>query len=60
MWSRIYLIAGSLLMGSYGVAAVSGWEIDSLSRETAAQAASRHASGGHRSHSYFWFFRGGK
>jgi hypothetical protein len=60
MWSRIYLIAGSLLLGSYGVAAVTGWEIDSFGRETPTQAAARHASGGHRSHGYFWFFRGGK
>lgn len=60
MWSRIYLVAGSLLLSGYAVSAISGWEIDSFGRETPAQAAARHASGGHRSHSYFWFFRGGK
>ncbi len=59
MWTRIYAVVGGLLLLGYGVAAVAGWEVGSLGSETAAQAAARHASGGHRAHA-FWFFRGGK
>ena len=59
MWSRIYAIIGGLVLGTYGMAAWSGWEVGTLGQETAQQAAARHSSGGHRSHS-FWIFRGGK
>ena len=61
MWSRIYTVIGGLALFGYGVATLAGWEIGTLGAETPAQAAARHASGGHRTHtSAFWFFRGGK
>ena len=59
MLTRIYAVIGPVVLILYAVAASSGWEIGTLGRETPAQAQSRHASGGHRSHT-FWFFRGGK
>ena len=59
MLSRIYAVIGSTVLVLYGAAAWSGWEVGTMGRETPAQAQTRHASGGHRSHTY-WFFRGGK
>jgi hypothetical protein len=59
MWSRIYAVVGSMVLLGYGAAAWTGWEFGTLGRETPQQAAARHAAGGHRASS-FWFFRGGK
>jgi hypothetical protein len=59
MWTRIYAVVGSLVLLGYGTAAWMGWEFGTMDRETPSQAAARHASGGHRSHSV-WIFRGGK
>jgi hypothetical protein len=62
MWARIYSIIGGVALFGYGLTTLAGEELFTLSAETPAQAAQRHATGGHRSHSssFFWFFRGGK
>lgn len=59
MLTWIYAAVGPAVLIGYAVTAWSGWEVGTLGRETPAQAQSRYASGGHRSHTY-WFFRGGK
>ena len=52
------LFAGGLL-AYYGMASFFGWEVGTMSRESAQQSTARHASGGHRS---VWIssYRGGK
>jgi hypothetical protein len=59
MMNKLYLLLGTAVLGLYATAAFMGWEAGTLSRETAAQSAARHASGGHRS---IWItsYRGGK
>ena len=59
MLTRIYLVVGPIVLLLYAMAAYSGWEVGTLDREDPKQAQARHISGGHRSHTY-WFFRGGK
>jgi hypothetical protein len=59
MLTKLYLALGTGLLGLYTTAAMMGWEVGSPSRETPAQAASRHSTGGSR---FFWIssYHGGK
>lgn len=59
MLNKFYIVFGSLAIGMYGLATLRGWEMVNYKSETAQQSASRHLTGGHRSH---WIsgFRGGK
>jgi hypothetical protein len=60
MFTRIYAIFGSLLLGGYLVATLSGWDITSPERERLPPSV-RQSPGGYRSF-HFWHsgFHGGK
>ena len=62
MLKTIYIAVASLLLSLYLLGTILGWEVGGYSRESAAAAAARQSSGGHRTHSSFWYFgfRGGK
>lgn len=49
MLGKLYLLFGAAVLGLYCTAAFMGWEVGGYGRETAQQAAQRHAAGGHRS-----------
>jgi hypothetical protein len=59
--SKAYLVLGIAILSLYSVGEFMGWEYTGPGRETPQAAHARHASGGSRSH--FWYFggyRGGK
>jgi hypothetical protein len=57
--NKIYLVFGTALLAFYAAAGWMGWEVGALGRESAREAAARHAAGGHRS-AWIFGYHGGK